>query len=155
MANSIPKKSLSDKPFAVVPRDVLYDNNLTRPARLLFALICSYADESGKCQLSNARLGKEIDTCTRSIQLYMNELERAGRVTRWVDSGKSARIHVIRFASEVAAAKLTNLKRLIARKNNCAPKKKRVEFATDRMAPVRRSSWRSFGDLIGTFGKRR
>jgi hypothetical protein len=111
-----PKSTLTDAPFGVVPQNVLRDKSLSTGARFLFSLFCSHADKDGYLRRSLQRVAEEAGVSKRSIQNWLHELERAGRVVKVNAPGKMGVFHVIRHESGVNTAKIANIGKVAERK---------------------------------------
>ena len=121
-----PEKGLTDGGrFAVVPWDVLVDTEISRSARWLYALLCSHADKNGFCRRSLKKIAKQEGVSKRTVQLWLNELEAAGRVIKHNERGKMGIYEVIRHADRVNSTKAKNLANVIERRaffGNCGRK---------------------------------
>jgi len=82
--------------FAMVERDVLTDTSLTPPERLLFCLLCSYANEDGKCFPSVGRLTADLGSNRTRTFDRLRALESRGLIRRESVPGKCSVIHIIR-----------------------------------------------------------
>jgi hypothetical protein len=68
--------------FVLLPRAVLHQADLSRDARLLYAVLLSYAWQEGSCFPSYQRLKADLGCGLNQVTKYLRELESAGLVTR-------------------------------------------------------------------------
>jgi hypothetical protein len=68
--------------FVLLPRAVLHASSLSRDARLLYAVLLSYAWQEGRCFPSHQRLKADLGCGINQVSTYLRELEDAGLVTR-------------------------------------------------------------------------
>ena len=68
--------------FVLLPRAVLHASGLSRDARLLYAVLLSYAWQEGRCFPSHQRLKADLGCGINQVSTYLRELEDAGLVTR-------------------------------------------------------------------------
>jgi hypothetical protein len=68
--------------FVLLPRAVLHQADLSRDARLLYAVLLSYSWQEGRCFPSYQRLKADLGCGLNQITKYLRELESAGLVTR-------------------------------------------------------------------------
>ncbi len=68
--------------FVLLPRTLLHAPGLSRDAKLLYAVLLSYAWQQGSCFPGYARLQQDLDCSANSLTRYLGELERAGLITR-------------------------------------------------------------------------
>jgi hypothetical protein len=64
--------------FVQLPKLVLYARNLTRDAKLLYAVLLGYAWQAGSCFPGYARLCYDMGASENTVRVYMRELEQAG-----------------------------------------------------------------------------
>lgn len=67
--------------FSALPHAVLFDNELSRDARLLYAMLQSHWWQGGECWASHATLAAQIGCKERMLRYYLRELIAAGYVT--------------------------------------------------------------------------
>jgi DNA-binding transcriptional MocR family regulator len=68
--------------FAQIPYTVLFDQRISRDARLLYAVLQSHWWKHGECLASHATLAAEIGVKERMVRSYLSELVRAGHVVK-------------------------------------------------------------------------
>jgi hypothetical protein len=68
--------------FVLLPRAVLHAPELSRDAKLLYAVLLSYAWQGGSCFPGYQRLQADLGCGVNQITKYLRELEGAGLVTR-------------------------------------------------------------------------
>ena len=79
--------------FGVVAKAVIRNKSIRGPARLLYALLATYADDEGVCYPSNETLAEDLGATPKSVQNWMGELVEAGvieRVPRFVEGRQTA-----------------------------------------------------------------
>jgi Helix-turn-helix domain len=68
--------------FVLLPRTLLHAPGLSRDAKLLYAVLLSYAWQQGSCFPGYARLQADLGCGINQVTKYLRELEDAGLVTR-------------------------------------------------------------------------
>ena len=68
--------------FVLLPRTLLHAPGLSRDAKLLYAVLLSYAWQRGSCFPGYARLQHDLQCGVNQVTKYLRELEGAGLVTR-------------------------------------------------------------------------
>ena len=68
--------------FVLLPRTLLHAPGLSRDAKLLYAVLLSYAWQQGRCFPGYARLQADLGCGINQVTKYLRELEGAGLVTR-------------------------------------------------------------------------
>src|SRR5215218_4009139 len=68
--------------FVLLPRTLLHAPGLSRDAKLLYAVLLSYAWQAGSCFPGYERLQHDLQCSVNSVTKWMQELEGAGLVTR-------------------------------------------------------------------------
>jgi hypothetical protein len=68
--------------FVLLPRTLLHAQGLSRDAKLLYAVLLSYAWQAGSCFPGYERLQTDLQCSVNSLTKWMQELEGAGLVTR-------------------------------------------------------------------------
>jgi Helix-turn-helix domain len=68
--------------FVLLPRTLLHAPGLSRDAKLLYAVLLSYAWQAGRCFPGSERLQADLQCSVNSVTKWLQELERAGLVTR-------------------------------------------------------------------------
>jgi len=63
--------------FVQIPRIVLYARNLSRHAKMLYAVLLGYAWQEQRCFPGYARLCEDLQASENSVRTYMRELEAA------------------------------------------------------------------------------
>src|SRR5215472_5923703 len=63
--------------FIQMPKQVLYARNLSRDAKLLYAILLGYAWQEGRCFPGYDRLCKDMQASENAVRKYMRELEAA------------------------------------------------------------------------------
>lgn len=63
--------------FVQIPRVILHARNLSRHAKILYAILLSYAWQEEECFPGYARLCQDLQASENSVRLYMRELEKA------------------------------------------------------------------------------
>lgn len=61
--------------FVQLPKLVLYARNLSRDAKLLYAVLLGYAWQEKRCFPGYGRLCDDLDTSENMVRKYMRELE--------------------------------------------------------------------------------
>ena len=61
--------------FVLLPKLVLYARNLSRDAKLLYAVLLGYAWQEGRCFPGYTRLCDDLDASENMVRKYMRELE--------------------------------------------------------------------------------
>lgn len=61
--------------FIQLPRLVLYARNLSRDAKLLYAVLLGYAWQEGRCFPGYHRLCENMQASENAVRKYMRELE--------------------------------------------------------------------------------
>ena len=64
--------------FIQLPKLVLYARNLTRDAKLLYAILLGYAWQQGRCFPGYSRLCYDMGASENTVRVYMRELEKVG-----------------------------------------------------------------------------
>ena len=64
--------------FVQIPKLILYARNLTRDAKMLYAVLLGYAWEKDSCFPGYARLCQDMQASENMVRKYMRELEAAG-----------------------------------------------------------------------------
>jgi hypothetical protein len=68
--------------FVLLPRTLLHAPGLSRDAKLLYAVLLSYAWQAGSCFPGYARLQADLGCGINQVTKYLRELEAGGLVTR-------------------------------------------------------------------------
>ena len=68
--------------FVLLPRTLLHAPGLSRDAKLLYAVLLSYAWQRGSCFPGYARLQADLGCGINQVTKYLRELEASGLVTR-------------------------------------------------------------------------
>src|SRR5262245_15198865 len=68
--------------FVLLPRTLLHAPGLSRDAKLLYAVLLSYAWQAGSCFPGYERLQHDLGCGVNQVTKYLRELEGAGLVTR-------------------------------------------------------------------------
>jgi hypothetical protein len=68
--------------FVLLPRTLLHAPGLSRDAKLLYAVLLSYAWQQGSCFPGAERLQHDLGCGKNQVTRYLQELEAAGLVTR-------------------------------------------------------------------------
>ena len=68
--------------FVLLPRTLLHAPGLSRDAKLLYAVLLSYAWQRGSCFPGYERLQADLGCGVNQVTKYLQELEGAGLVTR-------------------------------------------------------------------------
>jgi hypothetical protein len=68
--------------FVLLPRSILHAPGLSRDAKLLYAVLLSYAWQEGSCFPGYERLKADLQCGINQVTKYMVELEQAGLITR-------------------------------------------------------------------------
>ena len=68
--------------FVLLPRTLLHAPGLSRDAKLLYAVLLSYAWQRGRCFPGYERLQHDLGCGVNQVTKYLRELEGAGLVTR-------------------------------------------------------------------------
>lgn len=75
--------------FTQLPNRVLYDNSLSNPAKITYAVLLSMAWGKDRCWPGQERLAKIVGVSDRSIRTYIAELEEKGLLTSERRGGKA------------------------------------------------------------------
>lgn len=68
--------------FGIVAKTVMRSPDLTGPAKALYAVLSTYANDGGVCTVGNERLAKDLGANPRSVQGWMKQLIEAKVVER-------------------------------------------------------------------------
>ena len=68
--------------FVLLPRTLLHAPGLSRDAKLLYAVLLSYAWQAGSCFPGYERLQADLQCSVNSVTKWMQELQGARLVTR-------------------------------------------------------------------------
>ena len=68
--------------FVLLPRTILHAAGLSRDAKLLYAVLLSYAWQEGSCFPGYERLQEDLQCSVNSVTKYMQELEQAKLISR-------------------------------------------------------------------------
>src|SRR5215212_6959863 len=68
--------------FVLLPRTLLHAPGLSRDAKLLYAVLLSYAWQAGRCFPGAERLQHDLGCGKNQVTRYLQELAAAGLVTR-------------------------------------------------------------------------
>lgn len=68
--------------YGLLPANVRHDKSIGDKAKLLYAEITAATDSKGFCTETNDRLGERMGATTRTIARALNELLKAGHVTK-------------------------------------------------------------------------
>ncbi len=68
--------------FVLLPRTLLHAPGLSRDAKLLYAVLLSYAWQQGSCFPGTERLQHDLGCGKNQVTRYLQELEDAGLVSR-------------------------------------------------------------------------
>ena len=107
--------------WGMVPAEVLSDRRLSRSARWLFSLMCSHANKQSLCRLRLERIADAEQVTVRAVQIWLKQLELAGRVERFPEAGKAHVYRVIRDPAEVRDARDRNAEAVEERKRAFTP----------------------------------
>lgn len=73
---------MPQRPFLMIPKDLLADPKMSATAKLLFAQLCDHCNrESGKCNPRRSTLARELGICLRTVGYALRELRKAGWIT--------------------------------------------------------------------------
>lgn len=70
------------KPYTKIPNDLLDTLNLSIQARYLLCVLLRHRSGTGKCFPTQATLGKEIGRSTSQVKKILDELLKAGAITK-------------------------------------------------------------------------
>ncbi len=70
------------KGFTLIPNYILRHPDLSRDAKLLYAILLSYAWREGRCFPGYTRLCADLGASEKPVRGYMRELEKAGLLTQ-------------------------------------------------------------------------
>src|SRR5215203_7275619 len=68
--------------FVQLPKLILYARNLSRDAKLLFAVLLGYAWEKDRCFPGYRRLCQDMQASENMVRKYMRELEAVGLLSQ-------------------------------------------------------------------------
>ena len=109
MAAKKNQTALADKPYGIVPQNVMRDTALRVQERWLFALLCTHADKKGCCRRSLEAIAGEAGVLRRTVQVWLLGLEKRGLVCKLNDVGKMGVYQITRHERRRGAAKLKNV----------------------------------------------
>jgi hypothetical protein len=66
--------------YSIIPNYVLYNRVVKPQAKLLYGALTSLSNTKGFCKVTNGFLADLFGVTTRSIQLYISELEEQGYI---------------------------------------------------------------------------
>ena len=69
------------KGFAQIPTVVILDKTLSDAAKVLYALLVSYAMQTGSFKVSQASIGEDMGKGERTVRTLLGELSRRGLIT--------------------------------------------------------------------------
>jgi hypothetical protein len=113
------------KNYGVVPKFALTDPNVPRGAKLLYALLCTFASQDGIVWRSLDKVAQELCLSKRQVQRAANDLEASGLVVRIGFHGRCVKFQVIRQIEGISWAKSKNLGNVINRRGAFAAHGKR------------------------------
>lgn len=87
--------------YAVMPSYVLDDENLNSNAKLLYLEISRLCNVRGFCWAGNDFFSRKMNTSTRSIRNWLNELKNAGYVYSIVERGTRRKIFLDKRCEEI------------------------------------------------------
>lgn len=108
--------ALADKPYGIVPQNVMRDTALSVQERWLYALLCTHADKNGCCRRSLEAIAGEAGVQRRAVQKWLLGLETRGLVCKLNDVGKMGVYQIIRHKIQRGAAQMKNLDTVVERK---------------------------------------
>jgi hypothetical protein len=95
--------------YGIVHRSVLQMKDLSRGAKLIYALLCSYANKDGECFPSEETMGDDLATSSRSIRAWVRELFLKGMVDRRLSNTMPAHnIYQVMYPTEPTDRKPTS-----------------------------------------------
>ena len=109
MAAKNNKSALADKPYGIVPQNVMRDTALRVQERWLFALLCTHADKKGCCRRSLEAIAGEAGVLRRTVQVWLLSLEKRGLVCKLNEVGKMGVYQIIRHKNCRGAAQMKNV----------------------------------------------
>lgn len=68
--------------YGIVHRSVLQMKTISRGAKLLYALLCSYANKEGQCFPSEETMAADLQMTSRGIRKWLGELTFKGMVLK-------------------------------------------------------------------------
>src|SRR5829696_8738803 len=68
--------------FIQLPKLILYARNISRDAKMLYAILLGYAWQEGRCFPGYARLCFDMGASENSVRQYMRELEKVGLLSQ-------------------------------------------------------------------------
>lgn len=80
-------------PYSPLPHDILRDTDLSRDARLLYAILQSYWWQTGECFASHETLAADMACSTRMLRKYLDELIRAKKITERAAGARRAKLY--------------------------------------------------------------
>mgnify|MGYP001216075081 FL=1 len=89
--------------YAVIPADVRYDEDLPANAKLLYGEITVLCNERGYCWASNSYFAKLYKVSVRTVQTWINALEKKGYINRvnvW-DKDNHVEKRIIRLGTQI------------------------------------------------------
>lgn len=89
--------------YAIIPADVRYDEDLPANAKLLYGEITALCNERGYCWASNSYFAKLYKVSVRTVQTWINALEKKGYINRvnvW-DKDNHVEKRIIRLGTQI------------------------------------------------------
>jgi hypothetical protein len=74
------------KGFTQIPNYILRDHKLSFGARLVYAVLLSYAWQEDSCFPGQERIAEDLGTSDRSVRTYLSELKERGYID-WKQQG--------------------------------------------------------------------
>ena len=90
--------------FVLLPRTLLHAPGLSRDAKLLYAVLLSYAWQQGSCFPGTERLQHDLGCGKNQVTRYLQELEDAGLVSRRRRGQGKTTLYTLHDAPAVPAA---------------------------------------------------
>ena len=90
--------------YAVIPADVRYDEDLPANAKLLYGEITALCNERGYCWASNSYFAELYKVSVRTVQTWINALEKKGYINRVNVRDKDNHVEkrIIRLGAQIA-----------------------------------------------------
>jgi ribosomal protein L37AE/L43A len=83
--------------FGIVHRSVLTSKTLSRGAKLLYSLLCSYANQDGECFPSQVTMAEDLGATDTSIQTWIDELTDAWMVEKRLEGMPAHNVYTVLY----------------------------------------------------------
>jgi predicted transcriptional regulator len=73
---------IKPKQYGIIDKEVIRQTKLSLTARLVYAILCSYADEQHTCFVGNERLAEDLGRTEKTVSRAIKELKDHNIITR-------------------------------------------------------------------------